>query len=293
MHVRVMVLGFGVCISLFPLCSTSITTTYYTGTSAKHIAETVEGLRLLIAAKANVNARNSQGFSALMLSCVEERLHCVHMLVEGKADLNVKAPGGYDAIYSAMLRPTKNQISRQQGLVFAVLSCDTDSKSILLDVRKDVTQAMVDAHVRDYRQVHTFIDACHTATKHALSEDVVVDTRVGRGDFGLYHEPLERVMEYLGLSMKIDQTVNASIDGKSKRRALIPRNINNANIWYQHYQRTHCSNCSTQPAKLMKCTCDTARYCNSDCQRKHWNTHKIMHKRVIQHLKLAKSHLKL
>jgi hypothetical protein len=52
------------------------------------------------------------------------------------------------------------------------------------------------------------------------------------------------------------QTVNASIDGKSGiTRALMPGHLTNANMWYELYQRTHCSSCSARPAKLKKCTC--------------------------------------
>jgi hypothetical protein len=133
-----------------------------------------------------------------------------------------------------------------------------------------------------YKKIQTFIDEYHTLTEHALSEDVVVDTRVGRGDNGLYHEPLEQVLLYLGLSMKKNQTVNASIDGKSGvTRALIPGHLLNANLWFELYQRTHCSSCSARAAKLKKCTCFTTRYCNIDCQRKHWQTHKSSHKATM------------
>jgi hypothetical protein len=63
----------------------------------------------------------------------------------------------------------------------------------------------------------------------ALSVSVEVDTRVGCGDFGLYQEPLERVLQYLGLSMTVNQVVNTNVDGKSARRALIPMQARGAN----------------------------------------------------------------
>jgi hypothetical protein len=55
-----------------------------------------------------------------------------------------------------------------------------------------------------------------------LSEHVPVDPRFGLGQMGIYQEPLERTLEYLGLSMSKDQVVNTSIDGETVRRALIP-----------------------------------------------------------------------
>ena len=41
----------------------------------------------------------------------------------------------------------------------------------------------------------------HRIANNALSNDVEVDTRIGLTLNGLYQEPLERVLEYLGLHM--------------------------------------------------------------------------------------------
>jgi antitoxin component of RelBE/YafQ-DinJ toxin-antitoxin module len=42
---------------------------------------------------------------------------------------------------------------------------------------------------------------------------------------------LERVLEYMGLSMNKDQVVNTSIDGTERKRALIPFQLLNADHW--------------------------------------------------------------
>jgi hypothetical protein len=87
-----------------------------------------------------------------------------------------------------------------------------------------------------YSHVQAYIDEYHRILNLVLSEHVPVDTRVGRGDYGLYHEPLERTLEYLGLSMSKDQVVNTSIDGAVKR-ALIPGHLLNAIHWFDKYAK--------------------------------------------------------
>jgi len=70
-----------------------------------------------------------------------------------------------------------------------------------------------------------------------LSEHVPVDPRFGLGQMGIYHEPLERTLEYLGLSMSKDQVVNTSIDGEAAvMRALIPGHLLNAKRWFEKYE---------------------------------------------------------
>jgi hypothetical protein len=108
-----------------------------------------------------------------------------------------------------------------------------------------------------------------------------VDKCVGRRGYGLYHEPLEQVLLYLGLSMDKNQTVNASIDGKHITRALVLGHPTNANLWFELYKRTHCSSCSARPARLKKCTCLAVRYCDTNCQRAHWPTHRLAHNTVL------------
>jgi hypothetical protein len=95
-----------------------------------------------------------------------------------------------------------------RSMPFAVLSCNTDIKSA---IGNKVTQATVNTHINEYKHVQAFIDEYHTITDYALSEDVVVDKWVGCRGNGMYHEPLEQVFVYLGLSMTKNQTVSYSM----------------------------------------------------------------------------------
>jgi hypothetical protein len=235
-----------------------------------------------------VNIRTNDGWTPAVFACWDDRLACLQLLVDAKADLSVKSNAGTDMLHYAMLLPYHQQAHRVPGMPFAVLSCNTDSKNVR--ITNEVTQAMVNSYINEYTQIHAFIDGCHNITKHTLSEDVVVDKRVGRRGNGIYHEPLEQVLLYLGLSMKKNQTVNTSIDSKTITRALLPGYLTNANLWFELYKRAHCSSCSTRLPKLSKkkCPCNTARYCNADCQRKHWQVHKADHKAVMQEKKKKK-----
>jgi hypothetical protein len=136
-------------------------------------------------------------------------------------------------LYYAIRMPRHSTTHRVPGMPFSVLSCNTNVRDIRIARR--VTQAIVDGHITEYKAVHAFIDEFHSILKHALSRDVQVDRRVGLGEHGIYQEPLERVLEYIGLSMDIDQVVNESIDGDTKRRALLPGNVLEANHWHEEY----------------------------------------------------------
>jgi ankyrin repeat protein len=202
-------------------------------------------LQALIDAKADVNAQDTDiSLSPAMYACTQDSLEFLQMLVDAKADLNATSDnGGTNVLSNAMYIFAENERydgkQRAPGIPFAVLSCDTDSKNEAnIDEDLNLSQATVNAYINEYKQIHDFIDNYHTVINHALSDDVVVDTRVGRGDYGLYHEPLEQVLLYLGMSMHKDQTVTTSIDGKTVKRALIPGHPTNANLWYELYQRT-------------------------------------------------------
>jgi DNA-binding protein YbaB len=193
-----------------------------------------ECLQLFIDSGADVNSRTNNGDTPAMRACYSEDMSCLQLLMDNKADLNVRDDDGEDALYNAMLGT-----SSTSGAPFAVLSCNTDAKNVKIDeedgVEDDevmVTEAIVAACIEEYTRVHAYIDEFHGVLNDTLLTNVEVDTRFGLGENGIYQEPLERVLEYMGLSMNKDQVVNTSIDGTERKRALIPYQLQNAEMWF-------------------------------------------------------------
>jgi hypothetical protein len=194
-------------------------------------------VKLLVQNGADVNCQDYNGWTPLMNCAYWGHLTIAQYLVEQKADVHHRvANEGYsknmDALRCAMRERATN---RTPGVAFAFLSCNTDAKNVVIcDI---VTAAMRDAHVEKYKHVQAFIDEYHRILNLVLSEHVPVDPRFGLGQMGIYQEPLERTLEYLGLSMSKDQVVNTSIDGEEAvRRALIPGHLLNANHWFDKYK---------------------------------------------------------
>jgi hypothetical protein len=210
------------------------------GGRALHIASYTGGVgavKILIDAKADVNARDDFGSTPVMIACAEERAVCAQLLVDANADINTVDNTGKTALYGAMLMPKKDSqhAHRVPGMPFSVLSCNADATDPLIN--DQVTQAVVDGHLAEYKRVHNFIDECHSILKLVLSEHVPVDPRFGLGQMGIYQEPLERTLEYLGMSMNKDQVVNTSIDGAIKRRALLPGNVLESIHWHDEHRK--------------------------------------------------------
>jgi hypothetical protein len=117
-------------------------------------------LRLLIDANADVNARTHDGVTPAIFACEEDRLACLQLLVDAKADLSAMTNLQDDVVYWSMCFPTDQHTHRVPGTPFAVLSCNTDTKRIPMD--EHLTPAMVNAHISEYKLVHTFIDEWHS-----------------------------------------------------------------------------------------------------------------------------------
>jgi hypothetical protein len=185
---------------------------------------------LLLDHKADVNLQGDGGFTPLF--CALNPAHgdeTALLLLERGADVHIKTETeGFDALYCAFL-------ARDRPMTFVVLCYGADAKNIVVD--RSITRAKVDAAIAEYKNTQIFIEKYHELLEHTLSNLVEVDTRMALRSTGIYQEPLERTLEYLGLSMHADQVVNNSIDRKTRyretRRVLIPNQARNAKHWYE------------------------------------------------------------
>jgi hypothetical protein len=195
----------------------------------------VEQMRMVLDRGAGVNNCNRDKTTPSMRACMGDFLPCVQLLLDNKADLDLREIGNQDALHYAIWWPAMLGPRQEAATPFGILSCNTDAKNVQIN-DDDVTQDIVDGHIAEYKAVHAFIDEHHSVLNKTLSRDVQVDTRLGLGESGIYQEPLERTLEYLGMSMNKDQVVNASIDGEGVKRALIPFHVLSAKRWYDKYQ---------------------------------------------------------
>jgi hypothetical protein len=99
---------------------------------------------------------------------------------------------------------------------------------------RKVYQQRVTAIISKYSSIHDFAEAAHQFLTYTLSTAVRVDTRIGLCQHGLYQEPLEAVVEYLGLSFDADLVLNTSIDGPEGKRTILPRH---ARHWFMKHKK--------------------------------------------------------
>jgi hypothetical protein len=117
--------------------------------------------------------------------------------------------------------------------VFMLLACGADLDKASVETPK----AQLMNVISRYERVMSFAEKWHMVCVKAVSVDVEVDRRVGLGQNGLYHEPLERVMEYLGLSMAADQVLNTSINREGQvKRVLLPNCAHAAKQWLLRFE---------------------------------------------------------
>jgi hypothetical protein len=144
----------------------------------------------------------------------------------------------------------------------------------------------------DWVVVHSMVDAFHNRLLRVLEDEVEVDMRVGRGDNGIYHEPLEAALAYLGLAHK-PSILNAKVETKKRKttRAMKPHSAGAAKFWYEKYGPQQCHSCGTTTApKLRRCPCDAVAYCSTACQKMDWaSVHKDAHQKLTRQMSIDKS----
>jgi hypothetical protein len=133
-----------------------------------------------------------------------------------------------------VLRKCRGGFSASSRAAFMLLAHGADIDATDIDATAEEVSNNKPIATYVYATTHFFIKNWHEIALNALSIRVEVDRRVGLGLNGLYQEPLERVLQYLGLSIRVDQVVNSSLDDlNGTRRALLPNCARNANHWFQ------------------------------------------------------------
>jgi hypothetical protein len=200
--------------------------------SRTRVHQLTDSVQLLLDNKADVNAQTTAGWTSLVSACYTCKDETALVLLERGADVHIKSIYGSDVLFCVLYRRVKSNVNAL--MTFVLLCCGADAKNVHMDGY--ITEATVDVIVDEYEETQAFIENNHELLEHTLSNLVEVDTRMGLRSTGIYHEPLERTLEYLGLSMNPDQVVNTSIDGNTPMRVLIPHQPRNAKHWQEKHR---------------------------------------------------------
>jgi hypothetical protein len=167
-------------------------------TALQHAAsvDAWECIELLLEAGCHVDKPvNDEGATTLMqvLETDGRFTDTILTLLEGKADVNWEGYFGYTVLANAL----EGSASRSTLLLLRCLgSVDAGKKGDDND------------SVEEYECFLKWLEEQHASLLRVLGSEVEVDTRVGRRETGMYHEPLESTMEYLGFSLKKDKATN-------------------------------------------------------------------------------------
>jgi hypothetical protein len=185
-------------------------------TSARKSPSSTE---LLLDHKADINARTKTDYTSLTLACLNEgNEDTALLLIERGADIHQKDSFNREALHFSIFTSAKST-------AFTLLCCGSDVKEVKISA--NVTRTDLTDCIEDYKKCHEFIETYCNNLQGTLSH-------------AIFQEPLERVLEYCGLSMRKNQTVNTSIDGQGAggvKRVLIPNQARNAKHWYDLYKQ--------------------------------------------------------
>jgi hypothetical protein len=218
-------------------------------------------------AKADVNCIDKGNDSAFTLAIEKNHIACLMLLLDcggtsAHASTKAHALGavlkmgmqGYDVQAAAFMLLAHGTDIDAAVLSRGSVGYDVQAASFMLlghgtDVDfADVGGAVINAkRLRSvpqmYERIHLFIERWHGVAIKTLSSGLEVDRRIGLRLDGLHQEPMELVLQYLGLSMDADQVVNGSLDDDGgvlptqTQRVLLPNCAHNANHWTQLYQK--------------------------------------------------------